>query len=149
MSSIHSRRWRGRAATVVLYVVRRDHAMPWPSHHLTASRNNSPVTVVAPQLVIATVDRRGDSSPLSGRQRTFVKLDTTVLGSYKLSVPSAPLGSHASSAPTRTSDCAPESSNLGFPPNQSKLRRVWARRGQLSTGPIMPSSFSFQHPCVL
>jgi hypothetical protein len=117
LSSIHSRRRHGRVAIVMMYVVRRDHATSWPSHHLTASRNNSPVTVIAPQPVITTVDRRSDYFPLSGRQHTFVKLDATVLGSYKLSVPSAPLGSHASSAPTRTTDCPPESSNLGFPPN--------------------------------
>jgi hypothetical protein len=31
----------------------------------------------------ATVDRRGDSSPLLGRQRDFFKLGTTTDGPYK------------------------------------------------------------------
>jgi hypothetical protein len=44
-------------------------------------------------------------SPLFGRQRAMPNSRATALGPYKLSVPSAPLGSHASIAPTRVSDC--------------------------------------------
>jgi hypothetical protein len=62
------------------------------------------VTVVAPQPVIATVDRCGDLVPLSGRQHAMPKLGATTLGPYKLSVPSAPLGNHTPNAPARASD---------------------------------------------
>jgi hypothetical protein len=75
------------------------------------------VTVVAPQPVIATVDHRGDSIPLSGRQHAMPKLGATALGPYKLSVPSAPLGNHTPNAPAHASDYPPEHFNLGFPPN--------------------------------
>jgi hypothetical protein len=119
LSSIHSCRRRGRAAIVEVYIVRRDCAMPGPFYHVAASHSSSLVTAVAPQPVIAMVDRRGDSVPLSGHQRAMPKLGATALGPYKLSVPLAPLGSLASSAPTRVSDCPPESSNLRFPPNRS------------------------------
>jgi hypothetical protein len=76
------------------------------------------MTVVAPQPVSAD-----DSSSLLGRQRNLFELDATALGSYKLSVSLAPLGNHEAKAPTRDSDCPPVSSNLGFPLNQSMLRR--------------------------
>jgi hypothetical protein len=59
-------------------------------------------------------------SPLSDRQRAIPNSRAIALGPYKLSMPSAPLGSQASSAPTRVSDCPPERSNLGFPPNWSR-----------------------------
>jgi hypothetical protein len=59
-------------------------------------------------------------SPLFARQHAMPKLGATTLGPYKLSMPSALLGSQASSAPTRVSDCPPESSNLIFPPNRSR-----------------------------
>jgi hypothetical protein len=58
--------------------------------------------------------------PLFGRQHTIPNSRAITLGPYKLSVPSAPLGSQASNAPTRVSDCPPESSNLRFPQNQSR-----------------------------
>jgi hypothetical protein len=101
------------------------------------------MTTVAPQQVSATVNRTNDSSSLLDRQRNLFELDATAIGSYKLSEPLAPLGNHEAKAPTRVSDCPPVSSNFGFPPNQSKLRREWARRGQRTTGPIMPSSLLF------
>jgi hypothetical protein len=59
-------------------------------------------------------------SPLSGRQRAIPNPRATALEPYKLGVPSAPLFSQASSAPTRVSDCPPKRSNLGFPPNWSR-----------------------------
>jgi hypothetical protein len=77
-------RRRGRAAVVEVYVVRHDRSMSWPFHHVVASHNSSLVTVVAPHPVNATVDRRSDSVPLSGRQHTFFKLNATVDGGYKL-----------------------------------------------------------------
>jgi hypothetical protein len=88
-------------------------------------------------------------SPLSDRQLAISNSRATALRSYKLSMPSASLGSQASNTPTRASDRPPELPNLKFPPNRSRTPRVWARRGQLSTGPIMPSSLLFYHPCVL
>jgi hypothetical protein len=78
---------RGRAAVVEVYVVRCDRATSWPFHHIVASHSSSLVTVVAPQPVNTTVDRRGDSSPLLGRQHDFSKLGATADGPYK-SMPS-------------------------------------------------------------
>jgi hypothetical protein len=60
---------------------------------------------------------------LSGRQRAIPNSRATALGFYKLSMPSALLGSHTPNTPARALDRPPERSNLGFPPNQSKLRR--------------------------
>jgi hypothetical protein len=74
--------------------------------------------------MIATVDHRGDSSPLSGRQHANPNSRATAPRSYKLSVPSALLGSQASNTPTCASDRPPELPNLGFPPNRSKTPRV-------------------------
>jgi hypothetical protein len=78
LSPIHLRRRRVRAVVVEVYVVRRDRATPWPFYHVAANRSSSLVTVIAPQLVNATVEHRGDSVPLSGRQHA------TALGTYKL-----------------------------------------------------------------
>jgi hypothetical protein len=74
------------------------------------------------QATVKATNRLRQCSPLSrsGRQRAIPNSRATALGPYKLSVPSAPLGSQAFSAPTRVSDCPPESSNLRFPPNRSR-----------------------------
>jgi hypothetical protein len=77
-------RRRGRAAVVEVYVVRRDRVTPWPFPYVVASCNSSLVTIVAPQPVNATVARRSDSVPLSGRQHSSFKLDATADGVYKL-----------------------------------------------------------------
>jgi hypothetical protein len=63
-------------------------------------------------------------SPLYGRQRAMSNSRATALGSYKLSVPLAPLGSQASNTPTRASDRPPERPNLRFSPNRSTIPRV-------------------------
>jgi hypothetical protein len=63
-------------------------------------------------------------SPLSGRQRAISNSRATAFGSYKLSVPSALLGSQASNTPTRASDRPPERPNLRFLPNRSRTPRV-------------------------
>jgi hypothetical protein len=60
---------------------------------------------------------------LSGLQHAMQKLGATVLGPYKLSVPSAPLCNHTPNAPASASDCPQERSNFEVPPNQSKLHR--------------------------
>jgi hypothetical protein len=117
LSPIHLRRWRGRAAVVEVYVVHHDRTTSWPLYHVVASRSSSLVIAVAPQPVIATVDRRDDLVPLSGRQHAMPKLGATALGPYKWSVPSALLGNHTPYAPARASDYPPERFNLGFPPN--------------------------------
>jgi hypothetical protein len=88
-------------------------------------------------------------SPLCSRQRATSNSRATALVSYKLSVPSAPLGSQAPNTPTRASDRPPERPNLRFPPNRSRTPRVWAHRGQPFTSPIKPSLLLFYHPCVL
>jgi hypothetical protein len=54
--------------------------------------------------VNATVDRRGDSSPVLGHQRIFSKLGATVDAPYKLMPQWASLGCYASSAQALTSD---------------------------------------------
>jgi hypothetical protein len=61
--------------------------------------------------------------PLSGRRASFPILATTAHGSYKLSVPSTPLGIQATSAPTRVSNHPPELANSRFPPNRSRAPR--------------------------
>jgi hypothetical protein len=61
-----------------------------------------------------------ETLPLFGRRASFPKFVATAHESYKLSVPSAPLGIQAPSTPTRVSNRSPENPNLGFPPNQSK-----------------------------
>jgi hypothetical protein len=70
--------------------------------------------------------------PLSSRRVSFPKLAATAHESYKLSVPSAPLGIQAFSAPTRVSNHPPESFNLGFCPNQSRtsggVSSLWLAR---------------------
>ena len=99
---------RGRAAIVEVFIVRRDRATLWPFHHVVVSRNSSLVTAVAPQPVNATVERRSDSVPLSGRQHTSFKLDATADGVYKLLPQLAPLDYYASKAPALASDHPPE-----------------------------------------
>jgi hypothetical protein len=63
-------------------------------------------------------------SPLSGRQRAISNSRDTALGPYKLSMPSALLGSQASNTPTRASDRPPELPNLRFAPNRSRTPHV-------------------------
>jgi hypothetical protein len=60
-------------------------------------------------------------SPLSGRQRAISKLAATADGTYKLLPQWAPLSNHTPNVTARASDCAPESSNLEFYPNQSRI----------------------------
>jgi hypothetical protein len=127
-------RRRGLAAVVEVYVVRRDRAMSWPFHHVVASRNSSLVTAVAPQPVNATVERRSDSVPLSGRQHSSFKLDATTDGVYKLLPQWAPLGYYTSKALALASDRRTEPPNFPLPPNRSERRRETSRRGQTSTG---------------
>jgi hypothetical protein len=62
--------------------------------------------------------------PLSGRRASFPKLAATAHGSYKLSVPSAPLGIQAPSAPTCVSNRSLENPNLSFPQIHQKNRAV-------------------------
>jgi hypothetical protein len=70
--------------------------------------------------------------PISGHQHAVTNLRATAPRAYKLSAPSTSLCIQASSAPTRTSDPPPESSNLGFPPNHSRtplgLTSSWPTR---------------------
>jgi hypothetical protein len=63
-------------------------------------------------------------SPLSGRHRAMLNSGATALEPYKLSVPSASLGSHAPNTPARASDRPPERPNLRFPPNRPRTPRV-------------------------
>jgi hypothetical protein len=63
-------------------------------------------------------------SPLSGRHLAMLNSGATALEAYKLSVSSAPLGSHAPNTPARATDRPPERPNLRFPPNQSRTPRV-------------------------
>jgi hypothetical protein len=127
-------RRRGQVAVVEVYVIRRDRATPWPFHHVIGSFNSSLVTDVAPQLVNATVERRSDSVPLSGRQHTSFKLDTTADGVYKLLPQWAPLGYYASKAPALASDHPPEPPNFVFPSNLFSAPPWTPRRCQLSAG---------------
>jgi hypothetical protein len=68
----------------------------------------------------ATTERSETHPPLRP-PRVFFNLAATAHESYKLSMLSAPLGIQAPSAPTRVSNHSPNNSNLGFPPNQSKM----------------------------
>jgi hypothetical protein len=54
--------------------------------------------------VNATIERRGDSVPLLGRQRIFSKLGATADGHNKSMPQRAPLGCYASSAPALASN---------------------------------------------
>jgi hypothetical protein len=62
--------------------------------------------------------------PLSGRHASFPKLAATAHGSYKLSVPLAPLGIQAPTTPTSVSILSLENPNLGFPKIHQKHRAV-------------------------
>jgi hypothetical protein len=63
---------------------------------------------------------------LSGRHRAISSSWATVLGSYKLSTPSAPLCNYAPNTPTRASNYSPEPPNCSLPPNRfsAAVRRV-------------------------
>jgi hypothetical protein len=113
-------RRRGQPAVVEVNVVAVIVPWPWPFNHVATSRNSSPVTVVAPQPVSATVTRTNNSPPFSGRHHAIFELDAIALGSYKLSVSSAPLGSQAPNPSTRASNHPPELANLKLPPNRSR-----------------------------
>ena len=101
----------------------------------------APVTLVAPRrslllcgsnggtlrsIVFGPLHRRTPRSqppvffPISGHHHAVIKLRATAPGAYKLSAPSASLCIQASSAPNRTSDPPPESSNFSFPPTHSR-----------------------------
>jgi hypothetical protein len=62
------------------------------------------MTVVAPQSVSATVNHTGDSSLLSDRRASPSNSLATAQARYKLSTPSAPLGSQAPNPATRASN---------------------------------------------
>jgi hypothetical protein len=101
-----------------------------PMRHMLKCNTTSHYTALACLFIAggfatvkATIALALVTSPLSGRQHNFSKLAATALGHYKLMVPLAPLGCHEASAPARTSDHLPPSSNLGFPPIHSPLRR--------------------------
>ena len=89
-------------------------------------------------------------SPLFGRHRVISNSRATGLEPYKLSVPSAPLCIQASNAPARVSDCSPESSNLGFPPNRSETSRIvtspWLARSMFVHALCSPVSVSLDSP---
>jgi hypothetical protein len=85
------------------------------------------VVIVAPLGVLSSLHRWTPRSqppvffPIAARQHAVIKLRATAPRAYKLSAPSASLCIQASSVPTRTSDPPPESSNLGFSPNQPRI----------------------------
>jgi hypothetical protein len=114
------------------------HRSPLPCYSNCGASGFTASRAIAP--AIATTEKL-ELFPLSGRRASFPKLAATAHGSYKLSVPSAPLGIQATSAPTRVSNRSPENPNLGFPPNQSKtpcgvsspwLPRFWSVLGFLT-----------------
>jgi hypothetical protein len=120
LTSIHLRRQRGQATVVKVCVGRRDRDPLGPFnhvavHHLSMSirRRWSCHGEVHESLAPVT-------SSLSDRKRNLFKLNATAFGSYKLSMPSAPLCSQAPNTPTRTSDYPLESPNLRLPPNRSR-----------------------------
>jgi hypothetical protein len=65
-----------------------------------------------------------ETLPLFGRRASFPKFVATAHESYKLSVPSAPLGIQAPSTPTRVSNRSPENPIWDFPQINQKHRAV-------------------------
>jgi hypothetical protein len=120
LASVHLRRRRGQATVVKVCIGRRDRDMLGPFNHVTIHRLSMSIRRRLSchgkvHELLAPV-----TSSLSDRERNLFKLNATALGSYKLSMPSAPLCSQAPNAPTRTSDYPPESPNLRLPPNRSR-----------------------------
>jgi hypothetical protein len=98
--------WRcGRATIAEVYAGRSDCAMPWPFHHVVASRNNSTMTTVAPQPVTATI-ARVSKLPLSPATST-TSPNWTPVGFYKLSDQPGQLGYYTPSAPALAPDRPP------------------------------------------
>jgi hypothetical protein len=69
------------------------------------------MTVVAPQLVSDMVNRAGDSSLLSGCRVSPSNSLATAQACYKLSTPSALLGSQAPNPASRASNYPPKLAN--------------------------------------
>jgi hypothetical protein len=107
----HLHRRRGFTAITRVGVLHRDCATPQAFNHVATSRNSSPMTVVAPQPVSATVNRADDSSLLSGRCASPSNSLFTAQARYKLSTPSALLGSQAPNPATRASNHPPKLAN--------------------------------------
>jgi hypothetical protein len=97
LNRLHRR--RGFTAVTGVGIFHRGCAMPHAFNHVASSRTSSLITAVAPQLVSATVSPAPVAFSLSGRQRVFVKLNTTALHSYKLMAWSIPSYYHEARAP--------------------------------------------------
>jgi hypothetical protein len=89
----------------------------------------------------------------SGRRASSSNSPTTARGLYKLSAPSAPSCNQATSAPTRTSNPSPKSSNFGFSPKHSRTplglaspRPACTRLVQASQSFVLASLSSPQSP---
>jgi hypothetical protein len=95
-----------------------------PFYHVAIDHNTQPFYSLRPCHGNSHGHRANDLVPLSGRHRAMLNSKATALGCYKLSVPSAPLGSHTPNTPTRALDRPPERPNLRFPPNRSRTLRV-------------------------
>jgi hypothetical protein len=118
LSLDHLRRRRGLTVVTGVGILHRDCAMPQAFNHVATSHNSSPMSAVAPQLVSATVNRAGDSSLLSSRRTSPSNSLATAQARYKLSTPSASLGSQAPNPATRASNHPLELANSWFPPNR-------------------------------
>jgi hypothetical protein len=104
LSLDHLHQRRGLTAVTGVGVLHCDCATPQAFNHIATSRNSSPMTTVAPQLVSATVNHAGDSSLLFGRRASPSNSLATAQARYKLSTPSTPLGSQAPNPATRASN---------------------------------------------
>jgi hypothetical protein len=130
---------RGRATITIVLLFLAVMPCRQPSYHVAIDHNTQPFYCRRLCHGNSHGHHASDSVPLSGHHRAMPNSSATALGSYKLSVSSAPLGSHAPNTPARASDRPPERPNLRFPPNRSRTPRVWARHGHPFTGPITPS----------
>jgi hypothetical protein len=84
-----------------------EHATLLPFYHVVVGRYRWPVYRLSRCSSECHGNPRQWTSPLSGRQHAFSKLDALANGLYKLMPQRAPLGYYAPSAPTLASDCPP------------------------------------------
>ena len=138
----HLHRRRGFTAVTGVGVLHRDCAMAPAFNHVATSRTSSPITVVAPQPVSATVSPAPVTFFLSGCRASPLNSLATAQACYKLSAPAALLGNYASIAPVLAPDYPPEPPNFSLPP-------IWFSTPQCVGSPWSAYSRSVRALCPL